>query len=178
VILTADHGEQFGEHGLFLHGNSLYQPLLDVPLLIRFPAAVPAGRRIESRATLRDLAATILDVLKVPGDSGLAGVSLARHWSDESARRAPPDRNVAIAEVREADWAKEGNPWYPAARGDMASVTDDAYHYIRNGDGREELYAIALDPDERRDLGQLPESAPILERSRQTLQASVKAVSR
>ena len=43
VIVTSDHGEQFGEHGLRLHANSLYLPLLHVPLVIRYPARVTQG---------------------------------------------------------------------------------------------------------------------------------------
>jgi hypothetical protein len=50
----------------------------------------------------------------------------------------------------------------------MASVTDDAYHYIRNGDGGEELYALT-DKAEERNLSSRPESAPILERYRAIL---------
>jgi arylsulfatase A-like enzyme len=165
VIVTADHGEQFGEHGLFLHGNSLYQPLLHVPLMIRFPARVPAGR-IDARVTLRDLAATIVDFASLGSSTGLPGTSLARFWSGTS------QAGAAIAEVREADWARSTAPWYPAAKGNMASVTDEAFHYIRNGDGSEELYAVG-DDGERNDLSRRPESQPILERYRRTLQASV-----
>jgi arylsulfatase A-like enzyme len=168
VIVTSDHGEQFGEHGLFLHGNSLYQPLLHVPLIIRFPAAVPAGRRIAARVTLRDLPATIVDLLGFKDAAGLPGASLARHWSGAGGT-AGDASHAAIAEVREADWAKQLNAWYPVAKGDMGSVTDDAYHYIRNGDGSEELYAVAADPDERRDLAGQADSAPLLERYRAVL---------
>ena len=172
VIITSDHGEQFGEHGLFLHANSLYQPLLHVPLIVRFPPAVRGGTRIAPRVTLRDLAATIVDVTGVSAGAGIPGRSLAHHWaSPEAGRRS--DLGAAVAEVREAEWARQGNPWYPAAKGDMASVTDDTHHYIRNGDGTEELYAIAVDPDERHDLSKRPDSAPILERFRTLLRTSV-----
>jgi arylsulfatase A-like enzyme len=170
VIVTSDHGEQFGEHGLFLHGNSLYQPLLHVPLMIRFPPQAPAGRRVASRVTLRDLPATIMDLLGQPDGTGLPGRSLARHWSATPRSPAEPV-DAAIAEVREAEWAQVTAPWYPAAKGDMESVTDDSHHYIRNGDGSEQLFSIA-DRDERDDLSKRPESLPILERYRAALRAS------
>ena len=170
VIVTSDHGEQFGEHGLFLHANSLYQPLLHVPLIIRFPPRVPTGR-IAARVSLRDLPATIIDLLSLE-ETGLPGLSLARHWSPAPGV-ASGRADAAIAEVRQASWAKQAMPWYPVAKGDMASVTDDAYHYIRNGDGTEELYAMADDPEERHDLSPRSDSLPILERYRQTLQMSV-----
>ena len=49
LIVTADHGEQFGEHGEFGHGLSLYQPEIHVPLLIVYPAACPRKRSSNRR---------------------------------------------------------------------------------------------------------------------------------
>ena len=46
VIITSDHGEQFGEHGKCCHMNTLYRAVLEVPLLIRFPPGVPANQLI------------------------------------------------------------------------------------------------------------------------------------
>ena len=169
VIVTADHGEQFGEHQLFLHGNSLYQPLLHVPLIVRFPDRIASGIRVQSRVTLRDLAATILDFAGVTGDTGLPGRSWARFWSGG----ADAQRDAAMAEVREADWAKQVSPSYPVAKGDMASISDDRFHYIKNGDGTEELYAIADDKEERIDLSKRDDSAALLERYRAALRASL-----
>jgi hypothetical protein len=51
----------------------------------------------------------------------------------------------------------------------MESLTDDHYHYIRNGDGREELYAIGVDPEEQSDLGQREDMRPVLARYRARL---------
>jgi arylsulfatase A-like enzyme len=164
VIVTSDHGEQFGEHGLFLHGNSLYRSLLHVPLIMRLPRAVPAGH-VSTRVTLRDIPATVLDLVGLNA-APLPGMSLARHWTAGVNRDSSTD--VAIAEVREAAWARLWAPAYPAAKGDMGSITDDRYHYIRNGDGREELYAVA-DTTEAHDISAAPESQPILERYRAIL---------
>ena len=168
VIVTSDHGEQFGEHGLFLHGNSLYRPLLHVPLVMRYPPAIPAGRRVGAFVSLRDLSATILELA---GDTeGLKvwpGRSLSHHWSGlpETAQTDDP----VIAEVRKAEWAQHWAALYPVAKGDIESVTDSQFHYIRNGDGSEELYAIATDPEERLNLASRPESAETLERLRTVL---------
>jgi arylsulfatase A-like enzyme len=170
VIVTSDHGEQFGEHELFLHGNSLYQPLLHVPLILRFPKGASADRRVTTRVTLRDIPATIVDLLGVRDRADLPGASLARHWSGGAA--VDPAADFAIAEVREAAWARTWAPSYPAAKGDMASVTDNAYHYIRNGDGSEELYAVA-DTAERQNLSDRPESRPLLERYRAMLRDTI-----
>src|SRR5262249_3466064 len=61
IVVTSDHGEQFGEHGLFDHANSLYRPLLHVPLVISYPPRVPASIRISHPVTLVNLPSTILD---------------------------------------------------------------------------------------------------------------------
>jgi hypothetical protein len=78
VVIAGDHGELFGAtHGLVGHGHDLYPNVLRVPLLIRYPARVPAGGRIEQLVSLRDLAATILD-LAGAANASVRGESLAR----------------------------------------------------------------------------------------------------
>ncbi len=74
VIVTSDHGEQFGEHGLLDHVNSVYLSLLHVPLVIVGPG-VAAGQRTAEPVSLRDVAATILDAAGVTGTT-LPGQSL------------------------------------------------------------------------------------------------------
>lgn len=65
VIITADHGEEFGEHGMFAHGNTLFEATMRIPLLIRLPGN-PRPRRIEEPATLAGLAPTVLRQLDIP----------------------------------------------------------------------------------------------------------------
>src|SRR5262249_29036370 len=66
VVITSDHGEQFGEHGRWNHGESLYMQLLHVPLIVLHPGHIPTGLRIPEPASLANLPATILDLLHVP----------------------------------------------------------------------------------------------------------------
>jgi hypothetical protein len=77
IVLFSDHGEQFGERGLFAHSNSLYDELLRVPLIMRAPGLVPAGRRIEAPVGLIDVMPTMLDLLGLPAVEGVRGRSLA-----------------------------------------------------------------------------------------------------
>ncbi len=66
VVLTADHGESLGEHRYFFqHGKFLYDDCLRVPLIMRLPGRIPAGRRVSAQVGLIDLAPTILDLLGV-----------------------------------------------------------------------------------------------------------------
>jgi arylsulfatase A-like enzyme len=64
LIVTADHGEEFFEHGKVGHGHSLFQELLHVPLIVRF-AGFPAARRVSQYVNLVDVAPTIVDVLNL-----------------------------------------------------------------------------------------------------------------
>lgn len=66
VVVTADHGEAFGEHEELFHGSSLYAEQIHVPLLIRLPAALPPARgRFDSVVELCDLVPTLLDLLEI-----------------------------------------------------------------------------------------------------------------
>ena len=145
VIITSDHGEQFGEHGLLEHANSLYLPLLHVPLVVVYPAGVPAGQRREAPVTLRDVPATVFDLAGV-ADPRFPGRSLRRVWSSADARD-----EALLAETQQAYPAYPDH--YPARRGPMTSVIAGGMHYIRHQrDGREELYDLTRDPDELVDV--------------------------
>jgi arylsulfatase A-like enzyme len=144
VVITSDHGEGFGEHGLYGHGNSLYRPELHVPLVIRYPGHVPANQRVASAVSLRDLGATLFDLTGLKISSSIGGSSLAGSWTG-----ATSSQSAVVAEVS-AGINTEPNA--PVSRGAMRSLIDSATHYIRNGDGVEELYSYRDDPGELRDI--------------------------
>ncbi len=77
VVVLADHGEEFGEHGGWLHDQSVYEELLRVPLVIRFPGGRFAGVRVAEPVSLVDLMPTLLDAVGHPElAEGVAGRSL------------------------------------------------------------------------------------------------------
>lgn len=164
VVITSDHGELLGEHGLYEHGNSLYMELLHVPLVVVAPGRAPAGARVPSYATLRSLPATILDLAGLP-DSAIAGPSLAPLWRGGVSSPAP-----AFASVRRGI---NTDPALPVSRGDMYSIVSGTHHLIRNGDGREELYDLAADPGEARDLAGTPAAAETRARLRDQLDSAL-----
>ena len=94
VVLTSDHGESLGEHGYVGHGRRLYENILRIPLIIRFPGNVPAGKVIEERVSLLDITPTVLDLVGIaPSGSeslpaSFAGRSLAHALL--SGERLPP----------------------------------------------------------------------------------------
>jgi arylsulfatase A-like enzyme len=75
LVITADHGEELFDHGGFGHRRTLYGEQLEIPLLIREPAGVGAGRRIAEPVSLVDLPATVLDWLGLlpPENKGAFG---------------------------------------------------------------------------------------------------------
>jgi arylsulfatase A-like enzyme len=76
VILHADHGESLGEHGVFGHGINVYDPVQHVPLLMRWPAGLPRGRRIPHQVRNLDMFPTILDLMGVKLTVPVDGQSL------------------------------------------------------------------------------------------------------
>jgi len=78
VIVTADHGEALLEHGNWEHGFSVHHPEVNVPLFLRWPGVLSAGKRIRGTVQLIDLMPTLIDQLKLPKAKGLQGRSLMK----------------------------------------------------------------------------------------------------
>lgn len=154
VVITSDHGEQFGEHGLTLHSNSLYRQLLHVPLLVVYPRGVPAGVRVTAPVSLRDLPATALALVGVARDStGIEGRSLAPLWSGGAA----PASEV----VSEVSRHYSGRESFGNGLGPMESLVADSLHIIRDGRARIEAYDLARDLLEERNLAAGPLAGPL-----------------
>jgi arylsulfatase A-like enzyme len=75
VAYTADHGEEFKEHGAWGHADTLYEELLHVPFALRVPGVPP--RRLPEKVCLVDLAPTVLDLFGLPVPASFQGRSLA-----------------------------------------------------------------------------------------------------
>jgi arylsulfatase A-like enzyme len=85
VVVTSDHGEGFGEHFWTGHGFDLHDEALLVPLMLRAPGLIPAGRVVEEQVGLVDLAPTLLALLDVPAPDDIQGRSFARLLTDRGA---------------------------------------------------------------------------------------------
>lgn len=96
IIISADHGEAFGEHGMYKHAFELWEVLTRVPLVIVAPGIEP--KRIEQRRSDIDLTPTILELLGVPLYEGLMGKSLV---SEAYGLTPPDDREPIITELAE-----------------------------------------------------------------------------
>lgn len=145
VVVTADHGEHLGERGLMDHGNSLYYPLLHVPLVVVWGDRIPA-MRVSAPVTLRDLPATILGLVDLPGAARFVGGSWRDLWAHGGEE---PAAGPVVA-------ALTGDPHrtasQPVSRGDMAAIVVDSLLLIRDGNCQVELFDIADDPLSLTDL--------------------------
>jgi arylsulfatase A-like enzyme len=142
VVITSDHGEQLGEQRreAYGHGNSLYASSIEVPLLIYAPSAGVPATRIERSVTLRDLAATITDLLALDAEAPFPGESLAGLWNQsETFANASPV-------LSELSLNRGFGRLVPSWMGHTRSITSGAFHYIANGDGTEELFDLGADP--------------------------------
>lgn len=170
LVITADHGESFGEHnGVFCHGTSLYKTELHVPLLIVPPGGVAVKRVIKEMVSLRDLPATIFDVLGLGAESPLPGTSLARLWKQASAVTTMHVEPV-LAEVVPGDARYRDSYGLPLKTWPLAALSDGRWSYIRQeGKVREELFNLHEDTDEQHNLGRSPAALSTLEHMRTSL---------
>lgn len=149
VVITSDHGEHFGEHGLFEHGQSLYQAAIHVPLIVRPAGGLAGGRRVARPVSIRDIPSTLL-AMAGDDDAAFPGSSLRPTWSDDPAERAAATPSLAFAELARG---LVEQPWYPIGAGlEMQSVLSGSLYYICNPDASEELFDLATDPGESDNL--------------------------
>jgi arylsulfatase A-like enzyme len=171
IVVTSDHGEEFGEHGVFWHGNSLYRPSVEVPLVMRLPGAPPVVRVVDHPVSLRDLAATVMEIA-LPGASyPFPGTSLSRFWSP-----APPGSAVVVGVdtlLQEVNYDPGLPSETPVSKGPMRAVVLQGGRMIRRGDGYVELFDFDHDSAETRNLATVPEASAQLDRLRAALKALV-----
>ncbi|MFO0951485.1 MAG: sulfatase-like hydrolase/transferase [Isosphaeraceae bacterium] len=166
VIVTADHGEMLGEHGVIGHGTSLHRQVVHVPLVVigARGMGVPAGAVVQRPVTLRDVPSTVLDLLNDPGASAFPGRPLQRFWA-AGADPAQEDEPV-LSEMEHLGWRAHTSRT-PAAFGPLWLLTEGRYSYHRQdrpGEGTiEHLYDLTDDPGETRDLAADPRHRETLE---------------
>jgi arylsulfatase A-like enzyme len=142
VVVTADHGEALGEHGIYYAHSGLYEPQLHVPLIVHVPGLAPL--RSEAPVSTLDVAPTVAELTGVPlQNEAMAGVSLARVLRGEPDPRVAERttfvhqnaHNFAVA-VRKGDWKLI----WPIASDHPVLGTQP------------QLFDLASDPGETRDL--------------------------
>jgi arylsulfatase A-like enzyme len=135
VIVTADHGEAFGEHEMYKHAFELWEVLVRVPLVVYAPGALP--RKIDERRSHIDLAPTILELMGVAIPAGFQGRSLV------------PELYGAAPDVREPILCELAHDSHNPPR---RALIQGRLKIIEFERGRYELYDLADDPNETNDL--------------------------
>lgn len=105
IIVTSDHGEEFGEHGHYLHEQT-YVESSHVPLLIKFPGNKHGGRRVAELVQLIDLLPTIAGATDLPLPANLDGQSLLALLDGETQRRDYAyTQRLTMQAVRDTEWS-------------------------------------------------------------------------
>ncbi len=142
IVIASDHGEAFGEKNLVLHGNSVYQNLLHVALMIKYPKMTATGV-VNDPVSLIDVAPTILASIGVPVDAKMQGRNLR-----------------ANATLPQRDLFSESFPCpvpHPPECSGLGGCTSRAllawpYKLVTSNAGKYEVYNVATDPNETQDL--------------------------
>ncbi|MBK9925998.1 MAG: sulfatase-like hydrolase/transferase [Anaerolineales bacterium] len=163
VILTSDHGESLGEHGLLQHSASLYLNEIHVPLIVWGPGHVPSGKSIDTPVTLTALPSTILSLIGSSNNDPFPGPSLAILMSGDD---VPADWPDPISEVAQFSGAAEQNP---STHGEMKSVIGTEQQYIVHEKFGEELYNWREDPLEENNIISEPSSQTVVDEFRNYL---------
>lgn len=146
IVYTSDHGDMLGEHG-FWEKHSFYEGSVRVPLVIRFPARFEGARRVDRNVSLCDLYPTLCELAGLPVREDLDGRSL-----------------VALLNGDEGGW---DDAVYSELDGDSVMVKSGWLKYCWYGEGYpEELFDLASDPGENRDLAERADSGSLLSRFR------------
>lgn len=140
VIITSDHGEAFGEHGFYGHGNETHQETIHVPLIMLGPG-VPRGLRLAHVVATRKLFATVLDMALGIGQPFYSN-SLRHSWMPDF--EPGPYGDVAVSEL-----APRGN-----AHPGYISLATSKWHYVLDSRGDKELYRWIDDPEESANLAE------------------------
>jgi arylsulfatase A-like enzyme len=158
VVVTADHGEEFYEHGGMAHGGSLHDELIHVPLIVKPPRrwSAPAGARVDALVELRDLLPTFIEA---------AGAKLER---TTAARSLVP-------------WVRRGRgepqAFVVSELGTTVALRTRERKLVVEAAGGETLYDLERDPGETRDVSaEQPDQLALLERHLRSWRAGLKRI--
>jgi arylsulfatase A-like enzyme len=174
IVLTADHGEELHDHGGWKHGQTLYEEQIHVPLIFRWDGHIPAGGRLAGTARLLDLVPTLNAAAGGEPDPAWEGADLLPALTG----KGPPPRRPAFSEglsggPLRASAVLDGKKLILFNREQPFAPADELQAYLWRKDlgrmKRTELYDLAGDPGERRDLaaaapGEVDRLAPVVHR--------------
>ena len=148
IVFMSDHGEEFLEHDRMFHGQTVYNELTQVPLVMRWPGGIPSGVVVDENVQLIDIMPTLLDLSGLPHPEGLQGRSLLPFV-------APADDTTVASWVTRPAFSEKapttGGAAPPPGDTESYAVIDEDWLLIHNrarddGTPEFELYDVATDP--------------------------------
>lgn len=142
IVITADHGDEFEEHGGIAHSRTLYNEVLKVPLVFFHSGLMKKAKIVKRQVRLIDVAPTLLDLARIPKPESMEGISLKRDviWPFDFQRRDME----SYSQVGLNDWAPHK---------DLIAYTTPISKYIYDfRKHTEELYSLRTDPKEQINL--------------------------
>jgi len=167
LVLTSDHGENLGQHAPLDHQLGLYDTLLRVPLIVRWPPRFAAGTHAEGLVSLADLPGALLELAGVEESlpparvTAATGPPIASRDGDPRALFDPAlrdgvffeyDRPGHILDLIRRDLGIDPKPWDRS----LAGIRTATLKWIEASDGRHEAFDLSSDPGETRNLTGLP----------------------
>jgi arylsulfatase A-like enzyme len=166
IVVTADHGEAFADHGMNMHGYEIWESLVHVPLVVHVPGL--EAKHVAVKRGHIDLVPTILDLMKVelPEAGELRGVSLVPDLVAEGG---------ATLEERDVYFDMPAGPFNTMRRGLLHGPTPGK-KLIYLGGAQYQLFDLADDPGEKDDLAQDKEQLAPVVTAFETLRAGLKEI--
>jgi arylsulfatase A-like enzyme len=163
VVIAADHGEAFGEHGREGHARDVHSEVTTTPWIMSFPFQLEGGIVVEAPTENVDIWPTLLDLLGLPAMEGIDGRSqvpeILAAARGETAPEGPPEIGYAHLDQ---NWGQRNRLRMPTV-----AVVEDGFRYVMTtapGKTREELFDASADPREPIDV--IDEQAEVAERLR------------
>jgi arylsulfatase A-like enzyme len=147
LVITSDHGEALGEHGLWGHIFGLYNEILQIPLVVKYPAGLAEPGESRRLAQLNDLFATILEVVDAPLPLPESSRSLLS--ADREYAFAEHYQNIGLAAIHKQVPDYQPKPFMQPCR---CVIDGEFFKLIEWADGRLELYDLNRDFEESRNL--------------------------
>jgi arylsulfatase A-like enzyme len=150
IVVMADHGEAWGEHKVYFHGQDLFDEQLRVPLIFVIPGR--PHQVIDDPVMLADVAPTVLDLIGAPIPANMRGRSLLPSIVAGKAAPPAPPRSLFAELLPATAWPHH------------ATMMVEGNHKLihRISDRRWELYDLAADPGEKKNLADAPGSATLI----------------
>ena len=137
ISVFGDHGDEFYEHGSTTHTHTLYNELIHVPLILRWPPEIPKNRRVDVMVSQVDIMPTVLDYLDIKYDGFMQGSSL---------RTLIERQDEKLHDVLYAEVSAEGNLVFAAAISRYKKLI------LHLNSGKKQLFDLINDPGEQIDI--------------------------